>query len=97
MDDPFAILGVAPDAPETDIRKRYLELVRKHSPDRDPERFREIRQAYDAVSDPETRLDRMIFQSKTDDSLERLLSDTARKIAARRIPVDTLLQLSETR
>jgi curved DNA-binding protein CbpA len=50
--DPFAILGVNQDAGETEIRARYLELVKKFPPDSDPEKFREIRAAFEAVQDP---------------------------------------------
>lgn len=50
--DPFAILGVSRDAGEAEIRARYLELVKQFPPDREPERFREIRSAFEAVKDP---------------------------------------------
>lgn len=52
ISDPFVILGVAADAGEEEIRVRYLKLVREFPPERDPERFREIRAAYEAVRDP---------------------------------------------
>lgn len=50
--DPFAVLGVPPEAGETEIRARYLELVKQHPPERDPEKFREIRAAFEAAKDP---------------------------------------------
>jgi hypothetical protein len=45
-------LGVSPDADEAQIRARYLELVKQYPPERDPEKFQEIRTAFDAVKDP---------------------------------------------
>ena len=51
MRDPFTVLGVAEDADDAEIRRRYLALVRDFPPDRDPDRFREYRAAYDALSD----------------------------------------------
>ena len=42
MTDPYEVLGLPRFADETEIRKRYLELVRQFSPDRDPVRFTEI-------------------------------------------------------
>ena len=45
MNDPYVQLGLPPSADETEIRRRYLELVRQFPPDRAPERFAEIRAA----------------------------------------------------
>lgn len=50
--DPFSILGVPRDASEETIRARYLELVKEFPPDRAPEKFREIRAAFEAAKDP---------------------------------------------
>jgi curved DNA-binding protein CbpA len=52
MSDAYDILGLTPNADEAEIRKRYLELVREFPPDRAPERFMAIRQAYAEVCDP---------------------------------------------
>jgi curved DNA-binding protein CbpA len=35
--------------------------VRRHPPDRDPEGFREVREAYALLSDPEVRLTQRLF------------------------------------
>ncbi len=50
--DPFAVLGVPPTASEDDVRARYLELVRQHPPESEPEKFQQIHRAYQAASDP---------------------------------------------
>ncbi len=50
--DPFQVLGVAQDATESEIRTRYLDLVKKFPPDRDPDQFRKIQAAYEAARDP---------------------------------------------
>ena len=42
MSDPYEVLGLPRFADEAEIRRRYLELVRQFSPDRDPSRFAEI-------------------------------------------------------
>jgi DnaJ-class molecular chaperone len=57
MRDPFTVLGVAEDADDAEIRRRYLALVRDFPPDRAPDRFREYRAAYDALSDERKRLE----------------------------------------
>ena len=51
MRDPFTVLGVDETAGDAEIRSRYLALVRDFPPDRAPDRFREYRAAYEALSD----------------------------------------------
>jgi DnaJ-class molecular chaperone len=57
--DYYAVLGVARDASETEIKRTFRELARKHHPDVNPadegERFREINEAYAVLSDRESR------------------------------------------
>jgi len=48
-------LGVLPAATEVDVRAAYLAKVRLHPPDRDPEAFERIRDAYDLLRDPRRR------------------------------------------
>ncbi|MEX0867276.1 MAG: J domain-containing protein [Pirellulales bacterium] len=50
--DPFQVLGISPDADEEQVRARYLDLVKQYPPDRNPEEFRKIRSAFEAVRDP---------------------------------------------
>ncbi len=50
--DPFIILGVSPNAGEAEVRARYLELVKKYPPEHEPDKFREIRAAFEAAKDP---------------------------------------------
>jgi DnaJ-class molecular chaperone len=60
-DDPYAILGVAKDATDAEIKKAYRSLVRSSHPDINPDdagaeaRFKAISAAYDLLKDPETR------------------------------------------
>jgi len=58
---PFQILGVPTDADDDRIRAAYLRKVRQHPPERDPEAFRRIRQAYEAIRDVRTRIAYQLF------------------------------------
>lgn len=54
MNDPWQILGVERNASPEEIKRAYRKLAREHHPDLggDPDRFREIQQAYDHVTNP---------------------------------------------
>jgi curved DNA-binding protein CbpA len=73
MRDPFTVLGVDEDADDAEIRRRYLALVRDHPPDREPERFREIRAAYEALGDARKRLATRLLRTN-EAALARLIA-----------------------
>src|SRR4029077_12913231 len=58
--DYYGALGIRRDAPPDEIKKAYRRLARELRPDVNPdpatqERFKEITQAYEVLSDPEKR------------------------------------------
>jgi curved DNA-binding protein len=59
--DYYNILGVNRNAQEKEIKKAYRKLARQHHPDVNPgdktaeERFKDINEAYEVLSDPEKR------------------------------------------
>ena len=58
---PADILGVSPDATDDEIRAAYLSRIQEHAPDRSPEQFERIRDAYEAMRDPRRRLRLRLF------------------------------------
>ncbi|MGB0120093.1 MAG: molecular chaperone DnaJ [Solirubrobacterales bacterium] len=59
--DFYDVLGVGKKADQDEIKKAHRKLVGKYHPDRNPgdqaaeEKFKEVQQAYDTLSDPEKR------------------------------------------
>ncbi|HUK90340.1 MAG TPA: DnaJ C-terminal domain-containing protein [Blastocatellia bacterium] len=59
--DYYEVLGLSRTATEDEIKKAYRKLARKHHPDVNPgdkgaeDRFKELNEAYEVLSDPEKR------------------------------------------
>ena len=60
-EDLYRSLGVSKDASAEEIKRAYRKLARQYHPDRNPDdpkaedRFKDVQQAYDTLSDPEKR------------------------------------------
>ncbi len=94
MKDPYEVLGLPAGAPEAEVRRRYLELVRAHPPDRDPQRFNDIQHAYSRLRDPVARMETRLFNPDRTDTLEAVLGDVRRRLRSARVPTDVLLSLA---
>lgn len=49
------LLGVETTADNDELRAAYLRKVQQHPPDRDPETFEQIRDAYEQMRNPDRR------------------------------------------
>ena len=91
----YQVLGVGPDAGAEEVRQHYLALVRQFPPERDPERFAEIRAAYDQLRDPVAGLDQRLFSLTATDTFESLVAAQQAAVSRRRIPTGALLALAD--
>jgi curved DNA-binding protein CbpA len=76
------ILDVSLEASPETLRAAYLAGVREHPPDSDPERFEDIRAAYEVLSDPRVR--RLSLLQKQDDPRALVAHYAERVLAAGR-------------
>lgn len=51
----YLLLGLPLDATDQEIRKKYLQLVKIHSPERKPDMFQKITSAYESIKDARAR------------------------------------------
>jgi curved DNA-binding protein CbpA len=91
MTDPYQVLGLPPDATDETIRRRYLELVRQFSPEQHPEKFAEVRAAYEHMKDLNTRLRYRLFEAGKNESVHALIEEIACQSPRRRLSLATLL------
>lgn len=65
--NPYEVLGISETASSAVIRRAYLEKVRLHPPEKDPEGFKIVRRAYDQLKDAAERkiLDLSLFRRES--------------------------------
>jgi curved DNA-binding protein CbpA len=93
MSDPYAILGIPPDSDDEAIRRRYLQLVREFSPERHPDKFAEIRRAYDSLKDLNTRLQHRVFEAGKNESVDAIVEELTCRMPRRRLSLKELFAL----
>ena len=55
MENNYEVLGLKEGADEKEIKRAYFKLVRQFSPEKDPERFQQIREAYENLNKGKTQ------------------------------------------
>ena len=93
MSDPYETLGIAADADDEAIRKRYLELVRQFTPEHSPEKFSAIRAAYESTRDLNTRMQHRLFEAGKKASIDNIIQEVTCRSTRRRVSLKTLLAL----
>ncbi|MBD3344173.1 MAG: DnaJ domain-containing protein [Chitinivibrionales bacterium] len=66
--NPYDILGVEPGSTDQEVRRAYLDLIRKHPPDLHPQEFALISNAYEKIKTEKNRLEYDLFS--TDPGIE---------------------------
>jgi len=63
--NPYLVLGLSPEAGDAEIRRAYLEAIREFPPEREPEQFQAISQAYEKIRDEKSRLNYILFSRES--------------------------------
>jgi curved DNA-binding protein CbpA len=72
MTDPYRQLGVPESADDAAIRAAYLAAIRACPPERDRQRFEQVRAAYEAIGTEQQRMAHALFDT-TAPTLHELL------------------------
>ena len=91
MHDPYAVLGLPPDSDDETIRRCYLELVRQFSPEHHPQKFAEIRAAYESLRDLDTRLRHRLFEAGRKESIDAIIEELTCRSGRPRVSLKALL------
>jgi DnaJ-class molecular chaperone len=62
--DPFSVLEIEPCDDDEAIRAAYFGQVRRFPPDREPEQFRRVREAWEMIRDRDQRFALRVFGPK---------------------------------
>jgi curved DNA-binding protein CbpA len=91
MTDPYHTLGLPADADDEAIRRRYLELVRRHTPEQDPAQFAAVRAAYELLRDRDARLRYRLFEAGRRATIDGIIEEVACRTPRRRLTLADLL------
>jgi preprotein translocase subunit Sec63 len=75
--DPRQVLGIGPEAGDQEIRAAYLRKVKEFPPDRSPNDFEQVRDAYEMLRDPRQRTRTMLLAVTPGQPLVSLLDGQA--------------------
>jgi len=93
LTDPYVVLGLPPEADDEAIRRRYLELVRQHSPEHHPEKFAAVRAAYEQLRDQSTRLRHRLFEAGKRETVDAIIEEVLCRRTRRRVSLTELASM----
>lgn len=74
MNTAYSILGLKQGASQAEIKKAYFKMVRMHSPESDPEKFQEIRKAYEHLKRAQNKPDGPTFAPLSNPAAAKMLA-----------------------
>ncbi len=77
MNTYYEILGLEPGASQLDIKKAYFKMIRRHSPESDPEQFQKIREAYEQLKSAADEPEGPVFPPFSEPFAEKMMEQIA--------------------
>lgn len=62
--NPYDLLGLGDNPDDASVRSAYLEKIRQYPPERHPEKFEQINEAFQKLKDESSRLRYYLFNSE---------------------------------
>ena len=89
----YFILGLNTDASDMEIRNQYLELVKKYTPEKSPQRFQDITESYERIKSKRQAVKNRLLGAFEFSDSESALSALGRSvnISRRRMGLSELL------
>ncbi len=76
----YLILDLPLNAPDQEIRKKYLQLVKNYSPEKDPVQFQRITTAYESIKDKRRRVETNLFSALKDMDAQETIKTLAESV-----------------
>ena len=94
MKYPYTVLGLPENTADTEIRNSYLAKIKEFPPEKYPEKFQDIAEAYDMIKDELSRAKLSVFGMKHEGNnikLSQMLIESKKK--RKKIGVDSWFKL----
>ena len=91
MAGPYDVLGVKFEDSDEAIRARYLELVRQYPPERNAERFSQIRAAYEKVRSLQLRIEHRLYAAGREDTADDVIREVFAQMPRQRYALTKLV------
>jgi curved DNA-binding protein CbpA len=96
MPNPFRVLSLPETATDEAVRSSYVALLKKHPPEREPERFREIQAAYETIRDELSRRRFLLFEPSRGETLQAWIQEIREESRHRRMSLDDIRSSLQT-
>lgn len=93
MPNPYRVLEIHEASDDEAIRRAYAEAVRRVPPERDPEAFRRVQDAYEKIGDRRARLRFRLFEPARGDSFDEWIEEIRCETRKKRLTLEEIRRM----